>query len=203
MSFIAQDVCSHTSVDPKRLKGPRLRLQGAGRSRSASPAAVQTHTRQALQNKSTTVVSSRSINTCCFMWMWVQFGSEMLLPLVCTVATRYFLFLRVCPTNSPGPGDTRCVRNLKTSVRPIVGTLDFWLRLFLLMVTLFNRLPSRNIKPEQLGQEVSLLQQRQAVAHQHRGEPGSGEAAVSETALRRLGESDRRTDQRQERRQDR
>lgn len=61
-------------------------------------------------------------------------------------------------------------------------------------VSLWFCLPSRNFKSEQLGQEVSVLQQRQAVSHQHRGEPGSGEAAVPEAEVWRLGEPDHRQD---------
>lgn len=61
---------------------------------------------------------------------------------------------------------------------------------------------SRNIKPRELGQEVSVLHQRQTVSHQHRGEPGPGEAAVSEAEVRRLGQSDNGQDDHQERRQD-
>lgn len=61
-----------------------------------------------------------------------------------------------------------------------------------------SSLSSRNIKPKQLGQEVSILHQRQAVSHQHRGEPGPGEAAVSEAEVWRLGESDKWQDDHQE-----
>ena len=60
----------------------------------------------------------------------------------------------------------------------------------------------RNIKPKQLGQEVPILQQCQAVSHRHRGATGPGEAAVPEAAVRRLGEPDNRQDHRQEQRQD-
>lgn len=60
----------------------------------------------------------------------------------------------------------------------------------------------RNIKPKQLGKEVSILQQRQAVSHQHRGAPGPGEATVPAVTVRWLGESDNRQDDHQEWRQD-
>lgn len=63
-------------------------------------------------------------------------------------------------------------------------------------------LTSRNVKPKQLGQEVSVLQQCQAISHQHRGEPGPGEAAVSEAEVWRLGEPDNWPDNHEERWQD-
>lgn len=45
------------------------------------------------------------------------------------------------------------------------------------MLTFILSMHFRNIKPKQLGQEVSIMQQRQTVSHQHRGELGPGEAA--------------------------